>query len=599
MIGPSEPLAELHGVSPERILRRRFALKQELLERSELLEKRIAILGGSTTSEIKNILELFLLSEGIRPTFYESGYDRFYEDAVFANPDFLGFHPDIAFIHTTWLNASRLPVPLQPEAEITEMLRSEMQRFQSVWEAIGRNTGAWIVQSNFDLPRLRPLGNLEASEPFGRLNYLQRLNAEFARYARKNERLLINDVCYLSAQIGLDRWFDYNCWYSYHTALSPAATVAVARNVATIVKAAFGRSRKCLALDLDNTLWGGVVGDDGVERLVLGRDQPVGEAFAAFQRYVKELRSRGILLAVCSKNDPENARRGLSHPDSVLNPEDFSSFQANWKAKPDNLRAIAAELNIGLDTIVFVDDNPAERALVRAQLPQVAVPELGSDITLFPEILDRAGYFESTKLVREDLARGAYYVSNSERAAARSRFADYGEYLDSLEMVAEIRSFAPMYLERITQLTNKTNQFNLTTRRYSASEIERIAHDPSYLTLCGRLTDRFGDNGLVSVIIGSTHDSTLQIDLWLMSCRVLKREMEYAIFDVLVEECRLRGLRRIQGVYIPSSRNGMVSEHYRDLNFQPIVGGEDGRQIWELDLGAPYAPRTRHIRISP
>jgi FkbH-like protein len=590
--------AELNApITPEVILRKRVALKKALIAKPGLLEKRIAILGGSTAAEIKSILELFLLAESIRPVFYESGYNQYYEDVMFANPELRSFRPDIVFVHTTWQNVSRFPAALEPDADIEEMLRQEVARLQAFWEVIHRDLGALIIQNNFDLPRLRPLGNLEASEPFGRLNYLLRLNAEFAHYAREHARFLINDVFYLSAQVGVERWFDYNHWYSYHTALSPVATVAIARNLAAMIKAVYGKSRKCLVLDLDNTLWGGVVGDDGIQNLVLGRDHPVGEAFAAFQRYAKELRHRGILLAVCSKNETENARRGFTHPDSVLKLEDFSAFKANWDPKPDNIRAIAAELNIGLNSLVFVDDNPAERALVAAQLPEVAVPDVGSDITLYPEIIDRAGYFESAKLVREDLDRVAYYASNSERDAAQSRFADYGEYLDSLEMVAEIRAFAPVYMERITQLINKTNQFNLTTRRYTASEVEQVAGDPTYITLYGRLSDKFGDNGLVSVIIGSIFGDTLGIDLWLMSCRVLKREMEYAMFDTLVEQCQMRGIRKIVAAYIPSVKNGMVSGHYRDLNFAPAGCGEDQRTLWQFDLTAPYTPRTRHIRI--
>jgi FkbH-like protein len=543
------------------ILRKRQIIKKELLEQTNLVPSRIAILGGSTTAEIKGMLELFLLAQGIRPVFYESGYNRYSEDVLFENPDLWNFNPEIVFIHTTWHNVSQFPELLESEAEIEQHVRREMARFESVWEKIHTELGALIIQNNFDLPRLRPLGNLEASQSFGRVNFLLRLNAEFAKYARNHTYFLINDILYLSAQVGLAGWLGYTYWYSFHMALSPTATVALASSVAAIVKSIYGKSKKCLVLDLDNTIWGGIIGDDGLQNLILGRDDPVGEAFLDFQRYVKDLQRRGVILAACSKNDAENAKDGFSHPDSILKLEDFSAFKANWNPKPENLREIAAELNIGLDSMVFVDDNPAERVLVAQELPEVEVPDVGSDVSSFAEILERGGYFEVHKVVKDDLRRSAYYSSNANRKASQSGFCNYGEFLESLEMTAEIRPFLPVYLERITQLINKTNQFNLTTRRYTSSEVEAIARDPNFVTLYGRLADKFGDNGLVSVLVGHVLADMVELDVWLMSCRVLNREMELAMFDALIEQCQARGIRKIVGVYVPSKKNGMVAGH--------------------------------------
>ena len=580
------------------ILRKRQSLKQELLKQTNLVSTRIAILGGSTTTEVKSMLELFLLSQGIQPKFYESGYNRYAEDVQFENPDLWSFKPDIVFIHTSWHNIAEFPELLETEAEVEQRVRLEMARFESVWEKIHTGLGAVIIQNNFDLPRVRPLGNLEASESFGRVNFLLRLNAEFAKYARNHTRFLINDIFYLSAQVGLSTWFGHNYWYNFHMALSPAATVALARNVASIIKSIYGKSKKCLILDLDNTLWGGIIGDDGLQNLVLGRDHPVGEAYLDFQRYVKNLQRRGIILAVCSKNDAENAKEGFSHPDSVLKLKDFGAFKANWNPKPENIREIAAELNIGLDSMVYVDDNPAERALVAGELPEVAVPDVGSEVSSFAEILEHEGYFEVHKVVQDDLSRSAYYRSNVKRGASQSSFRDYGDFLASLEMTAEIGPFPPVYLERITQLINKTNQFNLTTRRYTSAEAEAVAQDPTFITLYGRLADKFGDNGLVSVLIGQVSDETVQLDLWLMSCRVLKREMELAMFDALVELCQARGIRKIVGVYIPSKKNGLVATHYASLGFSPMDQDFKGRELWCYDVSPTYSPKTRHIRRS-
>lgn len=584
-----------HPIDVATVLRKRRSLKRELFERPNLVPTRIAILGGSTTAEVKSMLELFLLAHGIQATFYESEYNRYSEDVLFENPELWEFKPEIVYVHTTWHNVSQFPEMLEGEPEVEQRVRLEMSRFETIWEKIQSKLGAIVIQNNFDLPPLRPLGNLEASASYGRVNFLMRLNAEFAKYARTHSRFLIHDIQYLSAQVGLNTWFEPTYWYSFHTALSPTATVALARSLAAMVKSVYGKSKKCLVLDLDNTLWGGVIGDDGVQGLLLGRDNAMGEAFQNFQRYVKELQRRGVLLAVCSKNEPEAASQGFSHPDSILKLEDFSAFKANWNPKPDNIREIAFELNIGLDSFVFVDDNPAERALVAAQLPEVSVPDVGSDVTRFADALEQERYFEVDKIVKEDLSRGSYYSANVQRNVSQGKFEDYGEFLNSLGMVAEIAPFAPVYLERIAQLINKTNQFNLTTRRYTAAEVEAMAKDPQYLTLYGRLNDKFGDNGLVSVLVGRVASETLEIDVWLMSCRVLKREMELAMFDTLVEQCQARGIRKIIGVYIPSKKNGMVSGLYGELGFTAADKSDGGQQVWEYDVPPDYEAKSCHI----
>ncbi len=578
------------------VLRKRRSLKRRLLEQTSLLPTRIAILGGSTTAEVKIMLELFLLAHGIQPDFYESEYNRYSEDVLFENPDLWKFKPEIVYLHTTWHNVAQFPGLSESEVEVEQRVRQEMSRFQAIWEKIQTGLGALIIQNNFDLPPQRPLGNLEASSAYGRVNYLLRLNSEFARHARAHSRFLIHDIQYLSSQMGLGAWFDPTYWHSFHTAMSPAATVALAQSLAAMVKAVYGKSKKCLVLDLDNTLWGGVIGDDGVQGLILGRDHAVGEAFLDFQQYVKDLQRRGVLLAVCSKNEPETALQGFSHPDSVLKLEDFSAFKANWNPKHENIREIALELNIGLDSLVFVDDNPAERALVAAQLPEVTVPEVGSDVTRFAEALEAERYFEVEKLVREDLSRGSYYTANVQRNVSQAKYTDYAEFLDSLEMTAEIAPFTPVYLERITQLINKTNQFNLTTKRCTGAEVEAMAKDPRWVTLYGRLADKFGDNGLVSVLAGHVTGNALEMEIWLMSCRVLKREMELAMLDALVEHCQARSIRKIVGVYIPSKKNAMVAGLYGELGFTRAekTGGE--RHLWEYEVPREYAAKSSHIQ---
>jgi FkbH-like protein len=479
------------------------------------------------------------------------------------------------------------------------MLDAQMDHLRAVWNGLQSSVGCQIIQNNFELPALRVLGHLDSTAHGGAVHFVNQLNLRLAAEARQNPRLLVHDIATLAATMGLDRWYAADRWFSYKIATTPEATITLAHSLAALVGATLGRTRKCLVLDLDNTLWGGVIGDDGVDHIVLGQETARGEAYIAFQQYCRRLRERGILLAVCSKNDDAIARTGFGHGDSVLALSDFAAFRANWEPKSDNIKSIAEELNIGLDSLVFVDDNPAERALVAAQLPSVAVPDVGTEVADFPRIIDGGRYFEIVSLSAEDLRRTELYAANAQRATQAGAFANYGEYLDSLEMSAEIERFSPANLDRITQLTNKTNQFNLTTRRYTQAEIERIANDPAYIGLSGRLVDTFGDNGLVSVVIARVDGASVEIDLWLMSCRVLKRGMEEAMLDALVDCARDTLAGRLVGKYLPTPKNGMVKDHYPRLGFDAEHVGDDGSGQWSLDLTKPYAARNLHIRVTP
>ncbi|MDD5462117.1 MAG: HAD-IIIC family phosphatase [Methylococcales bacterium] len=574
------------------LMRKRRALRTELSRRTAAIDVRIALLGGSTTNELRDFLELFLLDTGIRPVFYESQYNKYEEDVLVDDGLLRSFAPQIAVVHTTWVNA-RLPDPLAPEVEVDARLSAELARFEAIWTKLIDDLGCTVIQNNFDIPLERSMGGLDASRRDGRASFLCHLNLEFARSSQRLPRLIINDIAHQSAVVGLDRWHEKRHWFSYKLAVSPAGTVTLAHSIAAIVRAVYGKTRKCLILDLDNTLWGGVIGDDGLAGLRLGNETPEAEAFTAIQLYCLELKRRGVLLAVCSKNDPKIAQEGFSHPDSILSLEDFSAFKAGWGQKDEAIVEISHELNIGFDSLVFFDDNPAERELVAMRLPMVAVPNIGSDPSNFVEILDRQLYFEPLDISAEDLKRASYYASNTQRNLVQASYGNYGEFLDSLEMKAEIRPFAPVYMDRIAQLTNKTNQFNLTTRRYTLGELEAMRCDPRYLTLYGRLADKFGDNGLVSIVVGRVESDELHIDLWLMSCRVLKRELEIAMLDKLVEQARKRNIKWIQGTYLPTPKNGLVADHYEKLGFELLNSNEQGSE-WKLDVLA-YTPKNTHI----
>jgi FkbH-like protein len=361
--------------------------------------------------------------------------------------------------------------------------------------------------------------------------------------------------------------------------------------VARTIAAIRGRSRKCLVLDLDNTLWGGVIGDDGLTGIELGQGSPAGEAFVAVQRMALELRARGVVLAVCSKNEDDAARLPFrEHPDMILKEDHIAVFQANWTDKAANLRAIAQTLNIGIDSLVFLDDNPAERMQVRGELPLVAVPELPEDPAQYPRALAAAGYFEAVSFSKEDRERAAYYQANAERAAMLSATANLDEYLASLDMVCTIGRVDPISRSRVTQLINKSNQFNLTTRRYAEREVEAMETDPRRHAIQVRLVDRFGDNGIIGVVIADRQGQAWDIDTWLMSCRVLGRRVPEAVLSHLVEAARADGASILSARYVPSAKNRMVAEHYRTLGFAYAGDGPGGETRWRLDLDAFQAP---------
>ncbi len=583
---------------PEWILKKKKALKRELLQNTQqtFLEKKIAILGGSTTRDIRDILELFLLNYGIRPCFYESEYNQYYADGMFPNPALEEFHPDILYIHTSNRNIEQYPSLEDDRTLVTQKLQAEYERFQALWEHLHAVYGCPVIQNNFEPPLYRLLGNRDASDHRGRWNYIQRLNQMFYEYADTHQDFYIHDICYEAADYGLERWSDPFYWNMYKYAMCVPAIPYTAFQLARIIKSIFGRNKKVLNLDLDNTLWGGVIGDDGPENIEIGQETSLGQTYAEFQDYLKQHKKLGVLLSVNSKNNEDTALSGLERADSVLKREDFVAFRANWEPKSHNLYATAEELKLLPESFVFVDDNPAEREIVRQEVPGAAVPEI-TKVEEYIRVLDRSGFFEVTNFSEDDLKRNEMYLANEQRNRMQKNFSDYGDYLRSLEMKAQIGAFDPAYFSRIAQLTNKSNQFNLTTQRYSQSEIEQIAADPQYLTLCGRLEDKFGDNGVVSIVIGRKEKDVLQIELWLMSCRVLKRDMEYAMMDTLVKQCRDCGIRQIYGYFYPTAKNAMVKDFYALQGFEKLEEDVDGNAKWSFRIPEQYTLKNQVITV--
>ena len=438
-------------------------------------------------------------------------------------------------------------------------------------------------------------GSFDARLPGSPRALVETFNRRLPELLKEGDLLV--DVAFAAATVGLARWNDPRAWHGAKLPFAPDMTPLYADHVCRVIGAARGKARKALVLDLDNTLWGGVIGDDGVEGIVLGNGNGPGEAFAAIQHMALELRRRGVILAICSKNEDANARLPFrEHAEMLLKEEHIAAFVANWNDKAGNLRNIAATLNIGTDALVFLDDNPAERAIVRRELPEVAVPEVGTDPSEYPGLVSRAGYFEAVAFSAEDRVRADYYQANAERRQAQGDVTNIADYLASLDMVMALEPFDAAGRARIAQLTNKSNQFNLTTRRYGEGDIAAIEADPARFTLQVRLQDRFGDNGMISVIIFDRGAEAWTCDTWLMSCRVLGRRAEEAALAEVATAARAAGATALVGQYLPTKKNGLVAGHFGKLGFTRIVEHADGSTEWRLDLAGYVAPELP-IRI--
>jgi FkbH-like protein len=426
-------------------------------------------------------------------------------------------------------------------------------------------------------------------------NLVDRVNQKICQAVLHSTDLLL-DVAGIAETVGLADWHSPALWNLAKLPFADALVPLYAEHVARVIGAMRGKSRRCLVLDLDNTVWGGVIGDDGMEGIQIAQGDATGEAHLSVQQLALTLRARGIVLAVSSKNTDSVARRPFKeHPDMLLKEEHIAVFQANWNDKATNIRAIAKELALGLDSFVFLDDNPVERGLIRQEIPEVAVPELDADPASYARTLAAAGYFEAVNFSEEDRARAEMYQANARRLSLQGQATDLNSYLRSLEMRIVFGSFNRTTRARVTQLINKSNQFNLTTRRYTESQVEELEADPGVMTLHARLIDKYGDNGIICAIIcRATSPDTWTIESWLMSCRVLGRCVEQAVLAEIVFRARAAGITTLEGIYLPTDRNEMVREHYGKLGFTGLDDGVDGSSHWGLrtDIAFEELPMT-------
>lgn len=566
------------------IIRGRKKLYQELVEDGKKrVEKKILIFSGSTIGELEWQLKLFALERGMTLSVFQGDYGRYYEDAVFGNKRMEGCLPDVVYIHTSNRNIKEYPQPFENGSSVKDKVEEEFNKIRTVIEALRKRFHVPIICNNYEYPAFRVMGNRERYDVSGTIHFINLINERLEEYAIVHNDFYIQDINYLSAFYGLKEWAEPSYWYRYKYALSLNAIPLLAQNLVAMLASLFGLGIKCVAVDLDNTLWGGVIGDDGEEGIIVGQDSAKGEAYIDFQKYLKRLKDTGIILAVNSKNNKDNALSGFNRKEMILKEEDFSAFVANWNPKSINMQNMSQTLNIGSDLFCFLDDSPVERDEVKTNLPDVYVPTLDS-VAGYINDIEEYHLFEKMNVTEEDKHRTEYYKQNLQRKRDEEKYADYEEYLKFLEMKWCFTDYQVSAIERITQLINKTNQFNLTTHRTNSLEIHQKILDNQYLCIQGSMSDKFGDNGIVTLLEGKIAEKDLYIENWVMSCRVFKRNGEYLLFEYLLQRCKAIGIEHIWGKYIPTTKNNIVKELYSSLGFMHMENNEEDITIWKYDV---------------
>lgn len=551
---------------------------------AELKPLKLALLGDSTTQFLHKAIVAHGKLAGFAIEVMEADFGQIERQVVDPSSDLYQFEPEMVVIAST---AKKLLAKFYtlPTAAQRAFAADMAHHFADLVETLCARTKAKVLLFNLEEMDDHVFGNYASKVSLAWLNQLRRLNVALMDLAEAQGSLFIVDIASLHSRMGRAAAFAPNIYVSTDLVHSLDFTSQVAHAVIQVVASITGKFRKCLILDLDNTLWGGVIGDDGLENIELG-SLGLGKVFVELQHWVRALKERGIILAVCSKNNEEIAKEPFEqHPDMVLRLDDIAVFVANWDNKADNIRHIQEILNIGFDSMVFLDDNPVERQIVLENVPDVTVPPLPDDPAEWLEFLYGLNLFETASYSGTDTERTRQYQEEASRHSQSKKFTNVDDFLRSLEMKAYVRPFREFDIPRVAQLSQRSNQFNLRTIRYTEEDIRRMAHDPAYLTFAFNLADKFGDNGLIAVIVlekRGTQD--LFIDTWFMSCRVLKRGMEAFTLDTLVQAARAHGFQRLVGEYLPTPKNAMVADHYKDLGFTE----QDG--FWYLDVNAVLAP---------
>jgi FkbH-like protein len=578
---------------------RKRALKQGLAQPGGVLAAplKLAIVGGCSLFPFHDLTEHFLAVApcgGFRTQLFLGDYDNYIPEILEADSALYNFAPDVVLLIPAFQRCRYQGRLFDPASAAREQAEQSATQLLDLCRTVHERSKAEVLLVNYPLIPYFDPGPYRVRTLASDWSFRKQVNIELG--LRAQPYVHICDLEFLSARRGTLASTDERGWFESKQPCSADLQVDLAREVAHIVVGLRQSPKKIAVLDLDNTLWGGVIGDDGLDGIVIGDTSPRAEAFKSFQHFLKTLPERGILLAVCSKNDEDKALEPFEkHPEMVLRRGDFVSFKANWRAKSDNIREMALELNLGLDSFVFIDDNPAEIEIVRQFAPEVTGILLGSDPALYAREVMSARLFEPRTITVEDAERAELYKQEAHRQTLESRFADMDSYLESLSMKCVIAEFRAVDVPRIAQLIGRSNQFNCTTRRRTEAEVQQVIDDPAYCAYTMRLEDRFGDYGLIAVVIGRVEGTVFLIDTWLMSCRVLKRQVEEETVNEMVRLARLRGCRRLRGVYLPTKKNGMVRDLYPRMGFSTVLD-EPERREFELDLGA-YSPIATKIAV--
>jgi FkbH-like protein len=546
---------------------------------------RLAIVGGCSLYPFHELVEHFLLISpggGFRSQLFVGDYDNYVSEILDERSALYEFRPEIVLLIPSLRRCRYQGRLFDPPDRQRDEAQQSAGQLLDLCATLHQRSKAEVLLVNYPLPASFDPGSFRVRTLGSDWNFRKLVNMDLG--LRAPSFVHICDLEFLSARRGTLASADERGWFESKQPCSINLQVDLAREAAHLVTGLRQGPKKVAVLDLDNTLWGGVVGDDGLDGILVGDTSPRAEAFKAFQQYLKTLPERGVLLAVCSKNDEDKALEPFEkHPEMALRRGDFVSFKANWRPKSDNIREIAQELNLGLDSFVFIDDNPAEIDIIRQFAPEVTGILLGSDPSLYAREVGEARLFEPRSITAEDAERADAYKHEAQRQAVQSNFTDVASYLESLSMKCLIAGFRPVDVPRIAQLIGRSNQFNLTTRRRTESEVQQLVSDPLHCAYTMRLEDRFGDNGLIAVVIGRVDSDTFHVDTWLMSCRVLNRQVEEETVNEMVRLAQLRGCTRIRGVYLPTKKNGMVRDLYSRMGFSVVVDDIDRREF-ELDV---------------
>ena len=556
---------------------------------------RIALLSNSTTQYLTPLFKTLLCQNGIRADVYEPAYGTAEFEIFDATSGLYTFNPDVVVMANSVLALRDRYYTFT--AERTRFVADQVESSTSLWAALRARSTAAIIQTNYVVPNEKLFGSYDDRVGASFTSAVALLNHQLSEGSRGQNDVFICDVDHVAAYYGRKHWLDEKMWLLAKTYCAFDYLPYAVKSVVDIILSLNGKCVKCVVLDLDNTLWGGIIGDDGLEGIRLGHLGD-GEAFVGFQHFLRALKQRGILLAVCSKNDPETARLPFrQHAEMVLREDDITVFVANWVSKAENLKQIADILNVGLGSMVFVDDNPFERGVVRDALPEVIVPELPEDPADYVRCLTELNLFETTSYSALDAGRADLYRIEAQRKLVERTFANAEDHLKSLEMKIICQRFEPFHLPRIVQLLQRSNQFNLLTRRFNQAQCEVFMHDTAnWLPLYLSLRDKYGDNGIIGVIIARLDPGVMSIEEWVMSCRVLARGVEQFAMNFLADEARTRGIERIRARYVPTAKNGMVKHLFGGLGFQRVSESADGVIDWELETSA-YQPGIHFIEL--